>query len=111
MAITCEWEINEVGCKRDVSDGYFTTVVYRVKGMDNGEEKSRRTGEVRFTKPSSLPSDFIPFDTSAKTPDEATMVTWVKNSLGSIVDDIEAEITAEINLINTPVETTGCAWE
>ena len=110
MAITCVWEINEVGCERDISDGYFTTVVYRVKGMDDSTEKTRRTGEVRFTKPSSLPSDFIAYDESAKTPDEATMVTWVKNSLGSIVDDIEAEITAEINLINTPVKATGCAW-
>ena len=46
MAITYTWEINGTACKRDVADGYFTNVVYRVKGMDGTEEKARRTGEV-----------------------------------------------------------------
>ena len=40
MAITYTWEINEVGCERDISDGYFTTVVYRVMGLNDGEEKN-----------------------------------------------------------------------
>ena len=31
MAITCTWEINGTQCKRDIADGYFTNVVYRVK--------------------------------------------------------------------------------
>jgi len=111
MAITYTWEINGTCSKRDVSDGYFTNVVYRVKGMDGSEEKARSTGEVVFTKPESLPSDFIAFDTSAKTPDEATMITWVKNSLGTDeVAAIEASLKAEIDLINTPVQTTGVAW-
>ena len=35
MAITYTWEINGTACKRDVSDGYYTNVVYRVKGMDD----------------------------------------------------------------------------
>ena len=30
MAITYTWEINGAACKRDLSDGYFTNVVYRV---------------------------------------------------------------------------------
>ena len=108
MAITCTWEINGKECKRDVADGYFTNVVYRVKGMDGTEEKARRTGEVIFTKPESLPSDFIAFDSSKPTPTEATMVTWVKDSLGSTeVSAIEASLKAEIDLINTPVQTTG----
>ena len=117
MAITYTWEINEKCTKRDVSDGYFTNVVYRVKGMDGSEEKARRTGEVVFTKPTdeegkiNLPSDFISFDTSAKTPDEATMITWVKDSLGTDgVAAIEASLKAKIDLINTPVQTTGVAW-
>ena len=111
MAITYTWEINGTCSKRDVSDGYFTNVVYRVKGMDGSEEKARRTGEVVFTKPESLPSDFIAFDTSAKTPDEATMLTWVKDNLGTDqVTAIETSIKAEIDLINTPVQTTGVAW-
>ena len=65
MAITYTWEINGTSCKRDVADGYFTNVVYRVKGMDGTEEKARHTGEITFIKPESLPSDFIAFAGSA----------------------------------------------
>lgn len=111
MAITYTWEINGTACKRDVADGYYTNVVYRVKGMDGTEEKARRTGEITFTKPESLPSGFISFDTSAKTPDSATMITWVKDALGT--DDVtalEASLKAEIDLINTPVQATGVAF-
>ena len=111
MAITCTWEINGTQCKRDVADGYFTNVVYRVKGMDGTEEKARRTGEIAFTKPDSLPSGFIAYDTSKKTPDSATMLTWVKDALGTdAVTALEAKIKAEIDLINTPVQATGVAF-
>ena len=111
MAITYTWEINGTACKRDVSDGYYTNVVYRVKGMDDSEEKARRTGEVTYTKPDPLPSGFISYDTSAKTPDQATMITWVKDALGTdAVTALEAGLKAEIDLINTPVQSTGVAW-
>jgi len=117
MAITYTWEINGTNCQRDVSDGYFTHVVYRVKGMDGSEEKARHTGQIVFTKPTdeegkiNLPSDFIAFDTSAKTPNETTMISWVKDSLGTgEVAAIEASLKAKIDLINTPVQTTGVAW-
>ena len=111
MAITYTWEINGTCSKRDVSDGYFTNVVYRVKGMDGSEEKARRTGEIVFTKPASLPSGFISFDESKKTPDQATMITWVKETLGSDqVTAIEASLKSEIDLINTPVQATGVAF-
>ena len=111
MAITYTWEINGTCSKRDVSDGYFTNVVYRVKGMDGSEEKARRTGEIVFTKPESLPSEFISFDESKKTPDQATMITWVKETLGSDqVTAIEASLKSEIDLINTPVQATGVAF-
>ena len=111
MAITYTWEINGTACKRDVADGYFTNVVYRVKGMDDTEEKARHTGEVTYTKPESLPSEFISYDESKKTPDSATMITWVKDALGTdAVTAIEAGLKAEIDLINTPVQATGVAW-
>ena len=111
MAITYTWEINGTACKRDVADGYYTNVVYRVKGMDGTEEKARATGEVVYTKPSSLPSGFVSYDTSAKTPDSATMITWVKDTLGTdAVTAIETSLKAEIDLINTPVQATGVAW-
>ena len=108
MAITYTWEINGTSCKRDVADGYFTNVVYRVKGMDGTEEKARHTGEITFIKPESLPSEFIAFDESKPTPTEATMLTWVKDALGSTeVTAIENSLKAEIDLINTPVQATG----
>ena len=111
MAITYTWEINGSQCKRDVADGYFTNVVYRVKGMDGTEEKARRTGEVSFTKPESLPSGFIAFDESKKTPDSATMITWVKDALGTdAVTAIETSLKTEIDLINTPVQAAGVAF-
>ena len=111
MAITYTWEINGTACKRDVADGYFTNVVYRVKGMDGTEEKARHTGEVTYAKPESLPSEFISYDESKKTPDSATMITWVKDALGTdAVAAIEAGLKAEIDLINTPVQATGVAW-
>ena len=111
MAITYTWEINGTACKRDVADGYFTNVVYRVKGMDGTEEKARHTGEITFAKPESLPSGFIAFDSSKPTPTQATMVTWVKDSLGTdAVTAVEAELKAEIDLINTPVQATGVAF-
>ena len=111
MAITYTWEINGTACKRDVADGYFTNVVYRVKGMDDTTEKARRTGEIVYTKPESLPSGFISYDTSAKTPDQATMITWVKDALGTdAVTAIETSLKTEIDLINTPVQAAGVAW-
>ena len=111
MAITYTWEINGTACKRDIADDYFTNVVYRVKGMDDSTEKARRTGEITFTKPESLPSNFIAFDSSKPTPTEATMLTWVKDALGSTeVAAIEASLKAEIDLINTPVQATGVAF-
>ena len=111
MAITYTWEINGAGCKRDIADGYFTNVVYRVIGMDDTVEKARRTGEITYVKPESLPSGFIAFDETKKTPDSATMITWVKDALGTdAVTALEAGLKAEIDLINTPVQVTGVAF-
>ena len=121
MAITYTWEINGTACKRDVADGYFTNVVYRVKGMDGTEEKARHTCQVTYTKPKSLPSEFIAFVqgeiddngnvTKAGTPDSATMITWVKDYLGTDgVTKIETDLKSAIDLINTPVQATGVAF-
>ena len=66
--------------------------------MDGTEEKARHTGEITFIKPESLPSEFIAFDESKKTPDSATMITWVKNDLGTDeVAAIEASLKAQID--------------
>jgi len=94
MAITKTWEVNT--CERDVSDGYITKVIYRIKAS--------------FTKPSSLPSDFIAYDTSAKTPNAATVLGWVKTALGDEVTSIETAIDSTIASIKTPVTAVGVPW-
>ncbi len=105
MAITYEWQVNTM--ERDLSDGFVTKVIYRVKGLDDGTEKARATGDVNFTKPSSLPSDFKSYDTLT----ESVCLAWVKDNLGSDeVTAIETSLTNQINLINTPVTGTGKPW-
>ena len=104
MAITKTWQVNTL--ERDVADGHVNKVIYRVKGIDGSEEKSRETGEVNFTKPSSLPSDFVAYDKLS----ESTVLGWVKTALGDEVAKIEAKIEADITLINTPVTATGKPW-
>lgn len=107
MAITKTWEINTM--ERDISDGYVNKVIYRVKGIDDSDskEKDRATGEVVFTKPDSLPSDFKAYDTL----DEATVLGWVKTAIGTDeVTAIEKSLEDHITLINTPVTETGKPW-
>ena len=102
MAITKTWQVNTM--ERDLSDGHVNKVIYRVIGKDGDTEKDRATGEVTFTKPESLPSDFVAYDKL----DEATVLGWVKTAIGA--DDVAAiEKTLEDNiaLINTPVTATG----
>ena len=108
MAITKTWEINTM--ERDVSDGYVTKVIYRVKGISGTEEKARETGEVNFTKPESLPSDFIEFTKL----DAATVLGWVKTKLeadeSGTVTAIETKLEAAVNEVLTPTKTTGVPW-
>ena len=114
MAITKTWEINTV--ERDLSDGYVTKVIYRVKGLSDSVEKSRSTGEINFTKPDSLPSDFVEFSKL----DAATVLTWVKSKLneekdedGKTIDkvsELETTLEAEVNLVITPTTAVGVPW-
>ena len=107
MAYSYTWEINESNMISDVSDGFISTIVYRVKGMDGSEEKARATGQIDLTKPSSLPSDFIAFNSVTK----AKCLEWVKAAVGATqVTAIENSLKAEIDLINTPTERVGVPW-
>ena len=102
MAITKTWQVNTM--ERDLSDGHVNKVIYRVIGKDGDTEKDRATGEVNFTKPSSLPSDFVAYEKL----DEATVLSWVKTALGTDkVTSIEKVIDDNIAIINTPVVATG----
>ena len=118
MAITKTWSINTM--ERDVSDGYVTKVVYCVKCLSDSVEKAREKGYVTFTKPSSLPSDFIPYVqgeidkdgnvTKAGTPNAATVLGWVKTKLGDDVAKIETRLEAEVNELITPTTASGVPW-
>ena len=102
MAITKTWQVNTM--ERAISDGHVNKVIYRVIGKDDDIEKDRATGQVTFTKPESLPSDFVAYDKL----DEATVLGWVKTSLGTDeVTAIEKAIEDKIAIINTPVTATG----
>ena len=92
--------------ERDLSDGYVTKVIYRVKGISGSEEKARRTGEVIYLKPESLPSDFIAFANLNAT----TVLGWVKTTLGDQVTEIETSLEDEIKEIETPTSAVGVPW-
>ena len=107
MAYSYTWEINESQMLSNVSNGFISTIVYRVKGMDGSTEKARATGQVEFTEPSSLPSDFIAFNSVSK----EKCLEWVKTAVGSTqVTAIETGLKAQIDLINTPTEKVGAPW-
>ena len=105
MAIKKAWEINTL--ERDLSDGYVTKVIYRVKGLSDSVEKARATGEINFIKPESLPSDFVAYDslTSSK------VLGWVTTALGSDkVTAIETDLEAEVTEAITPTTAVGVPW-
>ena len=101
MAITKTWEINTL--ERELADGYVNKVIYRVKGMDGSEEKTRATGEVKLAKPDTL----IPYNNLT----ESTVLGWVKAKLGAEeVARLEKWLEDEITLLDTPVTATGKPW-
>ena len=77
MAITKTWTVQTM--QRDTSDGHVNLIIYSVQGVDGSEEKGQFVGEVSLVKPSSLPSDFVAYDSL----DEATVLGWVKTAIGS----------------------------
>ena len=101
---TKTWQVNTL--QRELADGYVNKVIYRVDGVD-GDYSFRATGEVNFTKPSSLPSDFKAYDTLT----ESVCLTWVKDTLGSTeVTAIETEVENGVNVQKTPTTATGTPW-
>ena len=130
MAVVKKWQVNT--CKRDLSDGFIKKVIYRLKAIENNIEieNTRQTGEVTFTKPSSLPSDFIPYKkavvdsdgniTEAGTPDHDTIIGWVKakinldatnNEYDKSVAERETIMDNAITLAKTSVTEDGTPWD
>ena len=107
MAYSYTWEVNEKTMVAKASNGFVTSIDYRVKGMDGITEKARATGQVEFTEPSSLPSDFVAYDSLTA----AKCLEWVKSAVGATrVTAIENSLKAKIDLINTPTEKIGVPW-
>ena len=102
MAINKVWQVNTM--ERDLSDGHVNKVIWRCKAIDDSDNTeapdSRQTGEVNFTKPSSLPSDFVAYDSL----NASTCIGWVKTALGSDgVAAVEASIDAALATAPTAV--------
>ena len=109
MAINKVWQVNTM--ERDLSDGHVNKVIYRVKAIDDSDntekDGTRQTCEVNFTKPSSLPSDFVAYDSLTS----STVLGWVTTSLGTDeVTSIETALEAEVNAVITPTTGTGVPW-
>ena len=106
MAIVKTWEVNTL--ERDLSDGHVNKVIYRVKAIDDSDNTeapdSRQTGEVNFTKPSSLPSDFVAYDSLSA----STCIGWVKTALGS--NGVAAVEAAIDKALTPPTTAVGKPW-
>ena len=111
MSITYEWGIDPTQCKRNSTTGYFTEIAFTVKAMFGGKEQVSHLGFIGSTEPESLPSDFIPFDTSAKTPNEATMITWVQNTLDTeSTNEIKRILSLQVDTTDPSGQETGVAF-
>ena len=106
MAIVKPWEVNTM--ERDISDGHVNKVIYRVKAIDDSDntekDDTRQTGEVTFTKPSSLPSGFVAYDKL----DASTCIGWVKTALGS--DGVASVEAAIDNALAAATTAVGKPW-
>jgi len=99
MAISYTWKVNQL--ERDVADDYVTTVHYGVDAVD-GDHSQGAYGTVSFDATTS------PSSASYGSLDEATVIGWVFNKLNK--DDIEAQLSARIELIKAPVSAVGMPW-
>ena len=77
MTKTKTWTIETL--ERDITDGYVLNVFWVLTGKNGNEIINQQKGKVEFIKPSSLPSEFINYDDL----DETSVITWVKNALGT----------------------------
>ena len=106
MAIVKTWEVNTM--ERDISDGHVNKIIYRCKAINDSDNTeapdSRQTGEVNFTKPSSLPSDFVAYDSLS----DSVCIGWVKTALGS--NGVAAVEAAIDKALTPPTTAVGKPW-
>ena len=92
------WTIAQL--ERNTADNFVTIVHYRVTAVDDTYTASTY-GTVGYTQDSET---FIPFADLT----EATVVGWVKESLGE--DTVEASLASQIETQKAPVTVAGMPW-
>jgi hypothetical protein len=86
--------------ERQASDDFVTIVHYRVTAID-GEYTASTYGTVGYTQESET---FIPFADLT----EATVVGWVKESLGE--DTVQDALASQIEAQKAPASIAGMPW-
>ena len=92
------WTIAQM--ERKTSDDFVVTVHYRVTAVD-GEYTASTYGTVGYTQKSET---FIPFADLT----EATVVGWVKESLGE--DTVQDALASQIEAQKFPTQISGMPW-
>jgi hypothetical protein len=92
------WTIAQL--ERKTSDGFVITVHYRVTAVD-GEYTASTYGTVGYTQESET---FIPFADLT----EATVVGWVKDSLGE--ETVQEALASQIEAEKFPTQISGMPW-
>ena len=92
------WTIAQM--ERQASDDFVTIVHYRVDAVD-GDYSASTYGTVSYTQESGT---FIPFADLT----EATVVGWVKESLGE--DTVQDALASQIEAQKFPTQISGMPW-
>ena len=92
------WTIAQL--ERNTADDFVVTVHYRVTAVDDTYTASTY-GTVGYTQESET---FIPFADLT----EATVVGWVKESLGE--DTVETALASQIEAQKAPAQIAGMPW-
>jgi hypothetical protein len=92
------WTIAQL--ERKTSDGFVITVHYRVTAVD-GDYTASTYGTVGYTQESET---FIPFADLT----EATVVGWVKDSLGE--ETVQEALASQIEAEKFPTQISGMPW-
>ena len=101
MAITTTWTIPTV--ERNLSDGGITVIHWCCQASDGEGNTWDAVGTVSCT-PDPASSDFIAYDSVT----EGNCITWAKAQLDAT--EIEANVTAQLQSVLTPVTASGTPW-
>jgi len=98
MAVEYTWTIAQL--ERNTADDFVVTVHYRVNAVD-GDYTASTYGTVGYTQESET---FIPFADLT----EATVVGWVKESLGE--ETVQEALALQIEAQKAPASVSGMPW-